>query len=62
MESMMIDGKIVRAHACAAGAPQRCPPNPTDGFTTKIHVMIDALGNPLEFILTGGQAADVTQA
>ena len=24
--------------------------------------MADALGNPLDFILTGGQAADVTQA
>ncbi len=32
------------------------------GFTTKIHVMCDALGNSLNFILTGGQAADVTQA
>ncbi len=32
------------------------------GFTTKIHVMVDALGNPLDFILTGGQAADITQA
>jgi transposase len=70
MESIMIDGTIVRAHACAAGAPQRGLPNPTDqalgrskgGFTTKIHVMVDALGNPLDFILTGGQAADVTQA
>jgi transposase len=70
MESIMIDGTIVRAHACAAGAPQKCLPNPTDqalgrskgGFTTKIHVMVDALGNPLDFILTGGQAADVTQA
>ena len=32
------------------------------GFTPKIHVMGDALGNPLNFILTGGQAADVKQA
>lgn len=70
MESIMIDGTIVRAHACAAGAPQKGLPIATDqalgrskgGFTTKIHVMVDALGNPLDFILTGGQAADVTQA
>ena len=71
MESIMIDGTIVRAHACAAGAPQRqSGEQPEDqalgrskgGFTTKIHVMVDALGNPLDFILTGGQAADVTQA
>lgn len=70
MESIMIDGTIVRAHACAAGAPQRHLSEQMDqalgrskgGFTTKIHVMVDALGNPLDFILTGGQAADVTQA
>jgi transposase len=32
------------------------------GFSTKIHILVDALGNPVEFILTGGQQADVTQA
>ena len=32
------------------------------GFSTKIHIAVDALGNPVEFILTGGQQADVTQA
>ncbi len=32
------------------------------GFSTKIHIVVDALGNPVDFILTGGQEADVTQA
>jgi transposase len=32
------------------------------GFSTKIHIAVDALGNPVKFILTGGQEADVTQA
>lgn len=32
------------------------------GFSTKIHGVCDALGNPLGFILTGGQVADCTQA
>jgi putative transposase len=32
------------------------------GFSTKIHIAVDALGNPVEFRLTGGQEADVTQA
>ena len=32
------------------------------GFSTKIHILVDALGNSVEFILTGGQEADVTQA
>jgi len=30
-------------------------------LTTKIHACVDALGNPLRLILTGGQVADVTQ-
>lgn len=32
------------------------------GFSTKIPIAVDALGNPVEFLLTGGQEADVTQA
>ena len=32
------------------------------GFSTKIHIAVDALGNPVEFVLTAGQEADVTQA
>ena len=32
------------------------------GFSTKIHALTDALGNPLAFVLTGGQAADIGQA
>ncbi len=31
-------------------------------MTSKIHIAVDALGNPLRFILTGGQVGDVTQA
>lgn len=32
------------------------------GWTTKIHAVVDALGNPLRIILTVGQRADITQA
>lgn len=32
------------------------------GFTTKIHVTVDGLGNPLRLRLTAGQAADIGQA
>ena len=31
-------------------------------MTTKVHVVADAQGRPLRFILTGGQAHDVTTA
>lgn len=29
------------------------------GLSTKIHALVDALGNPLDFILTPGQACDL---
>ena len=32
------------------------------GFSIKIHVNVDVLGNPLRFLLTGGQRHDITQA
>lgn len=32
------------------------------GFSTKIHIAVDGLGNPIEFRLTGGQVGDVAQA
>ena len=32
------------------------------GFSTKIHILVDALGLPLRFILTAGQRHDITQA
>ena len=32
------------------------------GFSTKIHLATDALGNTLRFILTGGERNDITQA
>ena len=32
------------------------------GFSTKIHLACDALGNALRFILTGGERNDITQA
>lgn len=32
------------------------------GFSTKIHLLTDSHGNPLDFVLTGGQASDNTMA
>jgi transposase len=32
------------------------------GFSTKIHALCDSHGNPLRFILTGGERSDYTQA
>lgn len=32
------------------------------GFSTKIHIAVDALGNPLRLVLTSGECHDSTQA
>jgi transposase len=32
------------------------------GFGTKIHTLVDALGNPVEFVLTAGREVGATQA
>jgi len=32
------------------------------GLSTKIHAAVDALGNPLRFLLTAGQASEIRQA
>lgn len=65
LEYVMIDATIIRAHACAAGYGEQSAQGlgrSRGGFTTKIHAKVDALGNPLKFIITPGQQADVTQA
>jgi transposase len=69
MEWLLIDSTVVRAHPCAAGAPkenggqeEQALGKSVGGFSTKIHVTVDALGNPLRLLLTGGQRSDATQA
>jgi len=69
MEWLLLDSTVVRAHPCAAGAPhaqggqaEQALGRSVGGFSTKIHVAVDAHGNPLRLLLTGGQRADSTQA
>jgi len=66
-EYAMIDATIVRAHQHSAGARKEKGVNQAigrsrGGLTTKIHMVVDGLGNPLTFSLTGGHAHDITQA
>lgn len=66
-ESILIDATIVRAHPCAAGYEKgqherEALGRSKGGFTTKIHAVVDALGQALRFTLTGGQRNDITQA
>jgi hypothetical protein len=66
-EYAMIDATIARAHQHSAGARKKKGVNQAigrsrGGLTTKIHMIVDALGNPLAFTLTAGQVHDITQA
>lgn len=62
----MIDSTVVRAHQHAAGQKRGQEPQQfrrsKGGFSTKVHVAVDGLGNPVRFVLNPGQAADVTNA
>lgn len=53
---VMLDSTAIRAHQHAAGAQKKHGPQALGrsrgGFGTKIHVVVDALGNPLGFTLT----------
>lgn len=65
-ETFMIDSSIVRAHQDASGARRIEGPQAIGrsrgGPTTKIHALVEGLGNPVKLELTPGQAHDVTQA
>jgi transposase len=64
-EYMMIDATIVRAHQHSAGARKNGPQaigRSRGGLTTKVHALVDALGNPVELMLTPDQAHDLTCA
>lgn len=67
LQDVSIGSTVARAHACAAGAAQSRADQEAlgrsrGGFGCEIHAAADALGLPLKFILTGGQAADITRA
>src|SRR5580658_7347104 len=62
----MIDSTIVRAHQHSAGPKKdgedEAIGRSRGGLSTKIHALVDALGNPVGFHLTGGQAHDLVGA
>ena len=67
LQDVSMDGSIIRAHACAAGAANSSAEKEAlgrskGGFGCKVHALCDALGMPLKFSLTGGQEAECKQA
>lgn len=65
-EYMMIDATIVRAHQHSAGAVKKngaqAIGRSRGGLSTKIHALVDALGNPANLRLTPGQDHDLAGA
>ncbi len=65
-EYAMIDSTIIRAHQHSAGAPKKDEDQAIGrsrgGLSSKIHARLDALGKPLAFLLTPGQAHDLVGA
>ncbi len=54
LEYVMIDSTIIRAHACAAGygdQAQQGLGRSKGGFTSKIHLKVDSLGNLSKLLL-----------
>jgi transposase len=71
-EQWSLDGTIVRAHRAAAGARHDGSDGPEErsdhalgrsvgGFSTKIHLLSDGNGLPLDACLTAGQTHESTQ-
>ena len=56
-----IDGTVVKAHQHASGAStnnDEAIGKSVGGNTTKVHMLADSHGNPIDFVLTGGQVHD----
>lgn len=66
LEWLMLDSTVVRAHPHAAGMngadDDQALGRSRGGFGTKIHLAVDALGNPMTIHLSPGQDADITHA
>ena len=60
----LLYGPICAQRAAQKKGRQReqCPGRSRGGFSSKIHLLCDAQGLPLQFILTGGERHDLSQA
>lgn len=64
LKRLLIDSTVVRAHQHAAGArggqEGQALGRSRGGFSTKIHISVDGVGDPVKFLLSPGQDADVS--
>ncbi len=59
MEWIFIDGSHVRAHQYSAGIPNQAISKSVGGNSSKIHLIVDAHGHPIDFMITDGITHDV---
>ncbi|MGH8258143.1 MAG: IS5 family transposase [Steroidobacteraceae bacterium] len=60
-----LDSTIVRAHQHAAGLEKNGPQalgRSRGGLTSKIHALVEGMGQLMRFAITGGEIHDITQA
>lgn len=66
LEKVCVDGTIVRVHQHASGArdqkAKQAIGKSVGGNTTKVHMICDSTGKPIDFELTGGQVHDSIMA
>jgi transposase len=66
LEYLLLDSTVIRAHPHAAGmntgGNDQALGRSRGGFGTKLHLAVDALGNPVVLHLSPGQDADITHA
>ena len=62
MECIFIDGSHVRAHQHSAGIANQAISKSVGGNSSKIHLIVDANGNPIDFIISDGTTHDIKVA
>lgn len=67
LEWVMIDSTTIKVHPCATGyykngSQEQGIGRSRGGLTSKIHCMVDALGNSLKFIISPGNENDIALA
>ena len=61
LEWLFVDSTVVRAHQHSAGEDQDLGRS-VGGFSTKLHMAVDSLGNPVAMALSPGQSHDSKHA
>ena len=64
-EWLFIDGSVVKAHQHSSGAASHLDEaigKSVAGNSSKLHLVVDACGNPIHVELTGGQVHDAKMA